>query len=82
VAARTHGSQRRHRERHWIVTGKANVFGFCSEEHRCLCRSEKHEVFGRPLRSLRSRQLADANNECGSGQSIIAGADKHHLLLV
>ena len=30
VAARNHGSQRRHRGRHRIATGKANVFGFCS----------------------------------------------------
>lgn len=30
VAARNHGSQRRHRERHRIATGKANVFEFCS----------------------------------------------------
>jgi len=30
VAARNYGSQRRHRGRHGIVTGKANVFGFCS----------------------------------------------------
>jgi hypothetical protein len=31
VAARNHGSQRRHRWRYRIATGKANVFGFCSE---------------------------------------------------
>jgi hypothetical protein len=31
VAARNHGSQRRHRWRHRIATGKANVFGLCSE---------------------------------------------------
>jgi hypothetical protein len=30
VAARNHGSQRRHRWRYRIATGKANVFGFCS----------------------------------------------------
>jgi hypothetical protein len=30
VAARNHGSQRRHRGRRRIATGKANVFGFCS----------------------------------------------------
>jgi len=30
VAARNHGSQRRHRGRIRIATGKANVFGFCS----------------------------------------------------
>jgi len=30
VAARNHGSQRRHRGRNRIATGKANVFGFWS----------------------------------------------------
>jgi hypothetical protein len=30
VAARNHGSQRRHRMRHRIATGGAKVFGFCS----------------------------------------------------
>jgi hypothetical protein len=48
VAARNHGSQRRRRRRHRIANGKANVFGFCSGEHRRLCRSENHEVFGCP----------------------------------
>jgi len=65
VAARDHGSQRRHRGRCRIATGKANVFGGCSGEHRCSCRSEKHEVFGCPRRSLRSRQLADSKRVCG-----------------
>jgi hypothetical protein len=33
---------------------KANVFGLCSGEHRCSCRSEKHEVFGCQCECVRS----------------------------
>jgi hypothetical protein len=48
VAARNHGSQRRHRGRVRIATGQANVFGLCSGEHRRSCWSERLEVFGCP----------------------------------
>ncbi len=38
--------------------------GFAAE-HRRLCRSEKHEVFGCLRKWLRSRQSADSERKCG-----------------
>jgi hypothetical protein len=51
VAARTHGSQRRHRLRHRIANGKANVFGFCSGAP-LLCRSEKSRSLWLPAQVI------------------------------
>jgi len=71
VAARNHGSQRRHRGGIELPPAKPMSSGFAAE-HCCLCRSEKHEVFG-----CRAVGGGDGSERITSGKMMIPCCHAH-----
>jgi hypothetical protein len=59
VAERNYGSQRRHRTRDRIATGKANVFRFYSGALPFVTKRKKREVIGSPHECLHYSKPAD-----------------------